>query len=488
MSRHLTLFRIGNKPDFVGNKSFASFPFASTSPPAVLNLDCKWHIVRRIDMADNNTTVTGEKNVRRFFLLHLKPASLLEPCLKFTHTFGLGGSALVLFLLLVVSGMGLKLVYEASPENAYRSTFELYTRFRFAGLVRNVHYISANLLFGVVILHLLRVFYTGAFHGPRRFNWIIGLLLFFGVMSASFTGYLLPWDQLAFWAITISTSMLEYVPFVGEPFRTLSRGGAEIGPSTLVMYYALHTSFIPFAIASLMGFHFWRIRKVKGVILPLPVSWDDPPPEVERVPVYPHLLIRELAMGLAVIAFVLLMSVFFDAPLGEAANAGVSPNPSKAPWYFMAFQELQLHFHPFFAAVVIPLAAVIALGALPYLRYERKTSGPWFLSDKGRRLVAVCGGAALITVPLLVVMDDLWFKPSSGVSSLVARGLFPFAAMAGFAFLFVRLLRKRFKATGEEAGQALFTVVFVSILVLTVIGIWFRGKGMSLTLPFATGF
>lgn len=433
-------------------------------------------------MTDKIATITDEKPIRRFFLLHLKPATLPEACLKFTHTFGLGGCSAVLFGLLVGSGMLLTLVYRAAPETAYRATQSLYTQYQFGGLVRNVHNLSADALFAVVILHMLRVFYTGAYHGVRRFNWVVGVLLLMGILSAGFTGYLLPWDQTAFWAVTISTAMLSYIPVAGESLQTLLRGGMEMGPSTLVLYYSLHTSFIPVGLTLLMGYHFWRIRKAKGVILPFPQDRTESE-AVSRVPVHPHLLLRELSMALMVTAAIFITAVFVDAPLGPAADAGASPNPSKAAWYFMAFQELQLHFHPFWVVCVLPLLLIAALIAVPYAKYDEALSGPWFLSRKGRRIVAASALQALLLVPMLVISDDLFFRPEGGMPSFFGRGLLPTAAIVGTLFVLWRLLVKHFAAKKQEATMAVFTMVLVSLVVLTVIGVWFRGAGMALSLP-----
>ena len=120
----------------------------------------------------------------------------------------------------------------------------------------------------MVVLHLLRVFFTGGFHAPRQFNWVIGLGLLVCVLASNFTGYLLPWDQLSYWAITISTGMLSYIPLAGDWLQRAARGGDEIGQATLIIFYSLHTTFIPVALVVLAGFHFWRVRKARGVVVP----------------------------------------------------------------------------------------------------------------------------------------------------------------------------------------------------------------------------
>lgn len=422
------------------------------------------------------------KTILDFFVLHARPVRVRQSTLKYTHTFGLGGSSLVLFGLMVATGVLLMLAYEPSPDHAYNSVVGMQDQFLFGGFVRNIHHWSANLMVAIVVLHLLRVFLTGGFHGPRQFNWIIGVALLGAVLASNFTGYLLPWDQLAYWAVTICTGMLGYVPVIGNWLQGVARGGAEIGPATLVIFYAFHTTLIPVAMVLLMGFHFWRVRKAGGVVDPRPVE------EItEEKPVYvstlPELLMRELAAALVLIAVVCVIAVFFDAPLAAAANPGMSPNPAKAPWYFMGFQELQLHFHPLVAVVVIPFLVVFFLCAIPYFRYGNEMVGPWFLSATGRRTSLLAGLLALATTPILVVVDELLLQPGAGLPSLIWRGLVPLlilgAGVAGFRFYLVR----QATASKSEVVQALFILFFGVLAVLTIIGVWFRGPGMALAWP-----
>ena len=169
---------------------------------------------------------------------------------------------------LFVTGLMMKFVYQPVPDRAYASIVYLQNAIYFGQLIRNLHHWSGNGLLLVVLLHLLRVFFTGAFHKPRQFNWVIGLLMFILVLGSNFSGYLLPWDQLAYWAITICTGMLEYIPGIGAALQKVVRGGADIGPATLSNFYALHTALIPSGLIILMPFHFWRVRKAGGLVIP----------------------------------------------------------------------------------------------------------------------------------------------------------------------------------------------------------------------------
>ena len=318
------------------------------------------------DRAEERTNQHAKRKNFRNFALHFRPASVPECTLDLSLSWGLGVMATVLVMALFASGMMLKFAYEPSPSRAYDSITYLIDQVPFGQLMRNLHRWSANGLLMVVFLHFLRVFYTGAFSAPRQFNWIIGLVLFAAVILSNFTGYLLPWDQLAYWAITISTSMLDYIPLIGTGLREWILGGPEPGPGTLLNFYAIHTAVLPALLLFFMSFHFWRIRKANGLVTPRS-SAEDPPAAGEMVDSMPHLIMREAAIALSVLTVVLLISMFFNAPLHDPANPGLSPNPTKAPWYFMGIQELLIHFHPLFALLVIPGLIILGLLLIPYL-------------------------------------------------------------------------------------------------------------------------
>ncbi|MGD9351026.1 MAG: cytochrome b N-terminal domain-containing protein, partial [Desulfobacterales bacterium] len=279
---------------------------------------------------------------RNFFnslILHFRPRNVQQRTLRFTLTWGLGGMAVVLVGMLFATGLMLKFVYQPVPDRAYESIIHLQNNVLFGQLIRNVHHWSGNILLIIVFLHLLRVFFTGAFHPPRQFNWIIGLVMFLAVLTSNITGYLLPWDQLAFWAITICTGMLEYVPGIGEWLQKLIRGGNEIGPATISIFFAIHTAIIPACLLVLMPWHFWRVRKAGGLVIPRRPD-EEQGSDNEKVPTIPNLILREIVVALVLIAFIMAISVIFNAPLEAKANPGLSPNPTKAPWYFAGIQEL----------------------------------------------------------------------------------------------------------------------------------------------------
>ena len=199
-------------------------------------------------------------------LVHIHPPTIPEETLRFRLSFGLGGMSATLVCLLIVTGIIQLLTYEPSVRGAYASVHEMYRQGGFGGWIRNIHHWSANLLVIVVVLHLLRVYFTGAIGPGRRLNWIIGLIILMLVLSANFSGYLLPWDQLAFWAVTICTSMMTYFPGIGLWLMELFRGGPDVGPNTLANFYGLHIACIPGALLLLLCWHFWLVRKSGGLV------------------------------------------------------------------------------------------------------------------------------------------------------------------------------------------------------------------------------
>ncbi len=155
--------------------------------------------------------------------------------------------------------------YVPATSVAYQTMKELQTSIPLGQLLRNMHRWAAHLMVLVVVLHMLRVFYTGAYKPPREFNWVVGVILLLLTLGASFTGYLLPWDQLSFWAITVGTKIAGYAPVFGDQARVILLGGREVGQPALIRFYALHIVVLPFALIALIALHLWRVRKDGGL-------------------------------------------------------------------------------------------------------------------------------------------------------------------------------------------------------------------------------
>jgi quinol-cytochrome oxidoreductase complex cytochrome b subunit len=195
------------------------------------------------------------------FLLHIYPVKIREKDLHFSSTWFMGVISLALFGSLVVSGIYLMFFYVPAPASAYGDIQALRSEVGFGQFLRNIHRWSAHLMVVAVAIHMARVFYRGAYKSPREFNWVIGVILLVLTLLLSFTGYLLPWDQLAYWAIRVGSSMAGYVPLIGEQVKETLLGGPEVGAATLIRFYVLHVALLPAAVTVLLMFHLWRWRK-----------------------------------------------------------------------------------------------------------------------------------------------------------------------------------------------------------------------------------
>jgi len=369
--------------------------------------------------------------------LHIHAARVSRHVLKPTYTFALGLIAAVLFIVLSVTGLALMLYYVPYPPEAYRSMKDLQFVVTYGVVLRNMHRWAAHGMVLVVFLHLCRVFLTGSYKPPREFNWVIGVGLLLLTLGLSFTGYLLPWDQLAYWAITVGTNIAAYAPVVGGRLKFLLLGGHVIGPLTLLRFYVLHCVVLPLAMLLLVSLHLWRVRKdgLSGAetagavteenadgsfpaspktyglmaLTPRPaasVTAADPNDEVFA---WPHLLFREVLVALGLIIALHVVSLVFQAPLEEMADPTRTPNPAKAPWYFLGLQEL-VHYSAFIGGVLIPTLLVVLLIALPYVDRHPRGVGRWFAPE--RWLANSIFGALVVATVALTIIGTLFRGPN----------------------------------------------------------------------------
>jgi quinol-cytochrome oxidoreductase complex cytochrome b subunit len=203
-----------------------------------------------------------------------------EHALKIRFTWCMGGITFFLFIAEVITGLFLMFYYRPVTEYAYADMTYLEFDVPFGVILRNIHRWAAHLMVITIIMHMFRVFITGSYKPPREFNWVVGVVLLVVTLLLSFTGYLLPWDQLAYWAITVGTNMVSAAPLIGHegPFaltdkyndiRFMLLGGTEIGGNALLRFYVLHIAFLPLIGIFFIAFHFWRIRKDGGISRPL---------------------------------------------------------------------------------------------------------------------------------------------------------------------------------------------------------------------------
>jgi quinol-cytochrome oxidoreductase complex cytochrome b subunit len=370
------------------------------------------------------------------FLLHIQPAKVHRHSLRASYSLGLGLISLYLFLILIVTGVLLMFYYVPSTERAYNVMKDLQFAVSAGLVIRNMHRWAAHLMVIFVLLHMCRVFYTGAYKRPREFNWVLGIGLFLLTLGLSFTGYLLPWDQLAFWAITVGTNIAAYAPYIGPKLKYLMLGGNVVGQEALIRFYALHVIVLPAVAGLMIAVHLWRVRKDGGLSRPdepgdttqqielseLPTNKSyglmelahGMTPQVGRNPAdevfaWPHLIFRELLLFLLVVAMVLFLGIFWNAPLEELANPIHPPNPAKAPWYFLGLQEL-VSYSAFWGGVVVPGVLVMALLVLPYMDRNRKGVGQWFARERvlANTIFTVC----LVIAIVLTIIGSVFRGPN----------------------------------------------------------------------------
>ncbi len=336
-----------------------------------------WKSIFRHDFSD-----TPRTRLLRVFgnvFLHLHPVRSTRNAIRVTYTWGLGGISFLLFLILTVTGILLMFYYRPASVLAFQDMKDLTFAVTLGRLLRNMHRWAAHLMVIVVILHMVRVFLTGAYKPPREYNWVVGVILLVMTLFLSYTGYLLPWDQLALWAVTVGAQMAANSPMLGNegPFRlpfitTMNDarfgliGGTVIGDATLIRFYVLHCIAVPFLFCIFVCVHLWRVRKDSFSVQ-----------SGEKVDVWPHLVSREMVASLMVMVILLAWSLAINAPLEAEANLNVTPNPSKAPWYFLGLQELLVYFDPWIAGVVLPTVIIIGLMAIPYVDINPRGVGEW---------------------------------------------------------------------------------------------------------------
>ena len=392
------------------------------------------------------------------FALHWFPAKVARASLDWSYSLWLGTASAALLLLLTLSGLPLLFLYVPSVERAYASVKDIEYVVTFGAWIRSVHRISAHLMVAAVFLHLVRVFLTGAYKNGagrgqhREWNWVMGVVMLLLTLFLSFTGYLLPWDQLAFWAVTVGTNIASSVPLVGQQVRELMIGGREIEQATLIRFYALHVIVLPGALGGLLAYHMWRIRKDGGLAKAdaeavLAESHPEPPVRTKTysllgvargqspviraasvdapdttVNAVPDLTRRAAIVTLGTIAVVSILSVIIRSPLEEPANALLTPNPAKAPWYFLWLQEIVTDTTvrigsftlngAFIGGVVLPGVLIAVLTVWPWLdRSPALAAGRWFPASRRRQntvFLLIVLGILLLTVVGMFMRGPYW--------------------------------------------------------------------------------
>jgi len=455
--------------------------------------------------------------------LHIHSTRIHLRTLSISATFGLGVAAISFFLILLATGVLLMVYYTPSTELAYNSMKDIHFVVPTGRLIRNIHRWAAHLMVIVVILHMCRVFYTASYKAPREFNWLLGMALFICTLALSFTGYLLPWDQLAFWAVTIGANIaaspreltdalgITKVFDVGGFQKQLLLGANEVGQDALTRFYLLHVMVLPIALVLIVGVHFWRIRKDGGLGQPdanvtaagkgavdEPESGSDPAsaptktyglmcvvrdqsPATDQtpgdtVPAWPYLLRAELVVFMACMLVCVVLGMIADAPLKEMANPNVPENPAKAPWYFLGLQEM-VSYSAFMGGLVIPAVAVVGLALIPYLDREPEPAGVYFSGALGKKVArqslvfGIVAAVLAVAIPVNFGWLRNWFP---GIPQLVIIFVNP-GSLLTLAYAAWSLAVGKNTNSTRMGAIALFTCFLAGFVIMTYVGMNLRG-------------
>jgi quinol-cytochrome oxidoreductase complex cytochrome b subunit len=499
----------------------------ATSPPSALH--SLWENFRAaprriLETAFRSGKPTTDRTRSTFVFgnvfLHLHSVRTHRWSLRWSTTMGLGIATAAAFLITLITGVLLMFYYKPYPEVAYTSIKDIHFIVPTGRFIRNLHRWAANVMVVVVILHMARAFYTAAYRKPREFNWLVGMGLLVLTLALSFTGYLLPWDQLAYWAITIGANIAQSPREVTDALgitawfdigglqRFLLLGSDEVGAEALIRFYLLHIMILPLALAALMAVHFWRIRKDGGLARPADADQRLGPPPKDIYPVFtqapaktyhlaaivggrtpavgngpegtvpsmPHLFYAEMGVFMLTVLICLALALVSDAPLKELANPAVPENPAKAPWYFLGLQEL-VSFSAFMGGIGVPTIVLVGLGLIPYLDREETGTGEWFGGPGGRSLVVrslAFGLAAALMLEAFAIRFGWireWFPNAPQLLVTLVNPATLITLMYG---VYSVALVKRYQST-RAGALGLFTCFLCGFLVLTLIGTYFRG-------------
>jgi ubiquinol-cytochrome c reductase cytochrome b subunit len=285
-------------------------------------------------------------------------------------TFYLGGITLFLFGIQVVTGTLLALYYSPTPEAAYESVLSITSDVQFGWLIRSMHHWAANLMLVFLVLHLLRIFAQAAYKYPREITWIVGGGLLLITIGFGFTGYLLPWDQRAYWATVVGTEIAGAVPLIGSSLLLLLRGGAEVGEATLARFFGIHVLVLPLLLGGLVALHLLFVHQ-QGLANPKraeprPGRVTAPQPPEKLKPFFPDYILDEVIAWYAVLAGLVILASLFPAGLEPKADPLVTPEHIKPEWYFLAVYQL-LKLVPETVGVVAPVALIGIIVLLPLL-------------------------------------------------------------------------------------------------------------------------
>jgi quinol-cytochrome oxidoreductase complex cytochrome b subunit len=403
-------------------------------------------------------------------------ARVRESQLGFRLTWYLGALTLGTFAIQVVTGILLMLYYHPSIPQGYADMKDLQFVVQSGLLLRNLHRWSAHAMVFLVFMHMAKVFFRGAYRPPRELNWTVGVSLLLLTLLLSYTGYLLPWDQLSYWGTTVGANIMSSIPLVGSRLRFTLLGGHTVNANALLRFYVLHTMILPLTAILLVTIHLWRLHQDGGMYdarTQKPEANVSPAGKEEATLSYSELLFREIT-GIQVLAVALvLVALRWNAPLEELADPLHTPNPAKAPWYFSGLQELLHYFPPFVAGIILPGLIVIALIVIPFFNVNIKREDLWSRNKSGRLLTL---GIIVAVLTVLLIRFRAWdaLGPVWVVGILMVLAARTSAAQ-----------KKGFRSwlSSKSLSFWIMTWFLMEAVTLTTVGTFFRGPGWSWVWP-----
>ena len=446
--------------------------------------------------------------------LHIHSVKVHRHSLKPGYTMGLGLLTTACLIILTATGILLMVYYKPVTDLAYASIKDIHYVVPTGRMIRNLHRWAAHGMVALAFLHMARVFYTASYRKPREFNWVVGVALLALTLALSFTGYLLPWDQLAYWATTIGANIASSPQEVtdalgvtdyfdpGGLIKTLLLGANTVGGEALIRFHLLHVMVLPIMLFALLGVHIWRIRRDGGLSRPeseepgegaefFPTSPTKTyglmaivrgkSPAVGRAPdntvnSWPDLFIAEMALFMLAAAILLVLSMTLDAPLKEPANPAIPENPAKAPWYFLGLQEL-VSYSAFVGGIAIPTLTLVGLMLIPYLDRERHGVGIWFSGAEGRRVAvqSLIYTTSVVVGLLVVVINFGWLRQwYPDIPQLVIILVNPGTVYTLLFIAWSLWILRRHDST-RMGAIGLFTCFLVGFIILTYVGTVLRG-------------
>jgi cytochrome b6 len=386
--------------------------------------------------------------------------------------------ALFLFGVQVATGILLSLYYKPTPDQAFESVRAIMTEIDFGWLIRSVHVWSANLLIGVLFLHLLTTYMMRAYRRPREITWITGVALLGLFLAFGFSGYLLPWNQLAFFATRVGTKIVGVMPVIGEDLLLIARSGENVTGDTLARFYALHVVILPLGVFALLGLHLFLVQKHGMSVPEIAARRYSAPEKTPTMPFVPHFLLRDMVGWYLALGILAALAALFPWELGLKADPfGATPEGIKPEWYFLfMFQALKQLPAYFFGGQTPagPLDIEGELVGILFFGFSGLVVLLVPLLDRGGRSRRTLSALAALAVAFFIVMTAWgWFTYPEGAVPEVVRQTLRLRVILGSALSFgVLSLGLPFLERGGAARRGVILLLALAAALLIVLTAW----------------